>query len=190
MGASNNAPNFYRDEAQIDCLLNLIKGIITTPNDEKIQKYGSQLHAYKYALENPNNGKGAIKISKMGVVSVNPESMELKDGKIIGRAVINPWGYSFFFHEWSGVDFGLIISTIKSANLDNLTGFVKISRFLSMKNSSTIISFFTFSNAIIIKRIGAKVCIQRIFLAACCPFFLPESIFYYDQFRQIFFIIC
>lgn len=56
---------------------------ITKPDDEKIQKYGSQLHAYKYALENPNNGKEPLRISKMGVVSVNPESMELKEGKII-----------------------------------------------------------------------------------------------------------
>ena len=56
---------------------------ITKPDDEKIQKYGSQLHAYKFALENPNNGKAPTKISKMGVVSVNPESMDLKNGKIV-----------------------------------------------------------------------------------------------------------
>jgi len=56
---------------------------ITTPDEEKIQKYASQLHAYKFALENPDNGNAPIKISKLGVVSVNPDSMELKNGKIV-----------------------------------------------------------------------------------------------------------
>jgi hypothetical protein len=54
---------------------------ITTPDDEKIQKYKSQLHAYKYALENPAQGY-PIKVSKLGVVSVNPETMKHHDGKI------------------------------------------------------------------------------------------------------------
>lgn len=56
---------------------------ITTPDEEKIQKYATQLHAYKYALEHPDNGKAPIQISKMGVVSINPESMKLLDGKIV-----------------------------------------------------------------------------------------------------------
>lgn len=56
---------------------------ITTPVEEKIQRYASQLHAYKYALENPDTGKGSIKISKMGVVSVSPESMKLINGSIV-----------------------------------------------------------------------------------------------------------
>lgn len=55
---------------------------ITTPDEEKIQKYTSQLHAYKFALENPENGE-PIKISQMGIVSVNPEKMKLVDGKIV-----------------------------------------------------------------------------------------------------------
>lgn len=55
---------------------------ITTPDEEKISKYASQLHAYKFALENPENGE-PIKISKMGVVSINPEEMKLVDGKVI-----------------------------------------------------------------------------------------------------------
>lgn len=56
---------------------------ITKPDDEKIQKYGTQLHAYKYALEYPANGKEPIKISQMGIVSVNPDAMELRNGKIV-----------------------------------------------------------------------------------------------------------
>lgn len=59
---------------------------ITTPDEEKIQKYATQLHAYKFALENPNTGKPAINVSKMGVVSINPEQMELVDGKILFTA--------------------------------------------------------------------------------------------------------
>lgn len=55
---------------------------ITTPDEEKISKYTSQLHAYKFALENPENG-ASIKISKMGVVSINPEEMKLVNGKVI-----------------------------------------------------------------------------------------------------------
>ncbi len=55
---------------------------ITTPDEEKISKYASQLHAYKFALENPANGE-PIRISKMGVVSINPEEMKLVDGKVV-----------------------------------------------------------------------------------------------------------
>lgn len=60
----------------------LIDFKITTPDDERIlKKYRSQLHAYKYALENPAEGN-PIKISKMGAVSIHPDDMELVDGKI------------------------------------------------------------------------------------------------------------
>ncbi len=56
---------------------------ITTPDEEKIlKKYSSQLHAYKFALENPLEGT-PIKISKMGAVSINPDEMKLVNGKII-----------------------------------------------------------------------------------------------------------
>lgn len=56
---------------------------ITTPDEEKIlKKYTSQLHAYKYALENPME-REPIKISKMGAVSINPDEMKLVNGKII-----------------------------------------------------------------------------------------------------------
>ena len=61
----------------------LIDFKITTPDEEKIQKYASQLHAYKFALENPSNGTKPLKITKMGVVSINPEEMKLVDGKVV-----------------------------------------------------------------------------------------------------------
>ncbi|EKD57746.1 MAG: hypothetical protein ACD_57C00162G0008 [uncultured bacterium] len=56
---------------------------ITTPDEEKIQKYASQLQAYKFALENPERGDKPLKITKMGVVSINPEEMKLIDGKVV-----------------------------------------------------------------------------------------------------------
>jgi hypothetical protein len=56
---------------------------ITTPDEEKIlKKYTSQLHAYKFALENPMEGE-PIKISKMGAVSINPLEMKLVNGKVV-----------------------------------------------------------------------------------------------------------
>ena len=55
---------------------------ITNPDEEQIKKFASQLHGYKFALENPAEGK-PIKVSKMGVISVNPDSIEHKDGKFV-----------------------------------------------------------------------------------------------------------
>ncbi len=56
---------------------------IASPDGEKIlKKYSSQLHAYKFALENPLKGE-PVKISKMGVVTINPEEMKLSDGKVV-----------------------------------------------------------------------------------------------------------
>lgn len=56
---------------------------ITTPDDEKILKrYSSQLHAYKFALENPET-ETPIKISKMGVITINPDKMDLVNGKVV-----------------------------------------------------------------------------------------------------------
>lgn len=60
---------------------------ITTPDEEKLLKrYSSQLQAYKFALENPAAGT-PYKISKLGIVSVNPEEMRLVNGKIVFTAV-------------------------------------------------------------------------------------------------------
>jgi hypothetical protein len=59
---------------------------ITTPDEEKIfKKYSSQLHAYKYALENPLE-ETPIKISKMGALSINPDEMKLVNGKVVFTA--------------------------------------------------------------------------------------------------------
>lgn len=55
---------------------------ISDSNEEKAQKFKWQLHAYKYALENPSYGP-VKKISKMGLIIVSPESIEFKDGKVV-----------------------------------------------------------------------------------------------------------
>ena len=60
----------------------LIDFKITNPDEEKIlKKYTSQLHAYKFALENPAEGKPE-KISMMGAVSVHPDEMDIENGKL------------------------------------------------------------------------------------------------------------
>jgi hypothetical protein len=60
---------------------------ITAPDEEKILKrYSSQLHAYKFALENPAEEKAPIKISRMGAVSINPDEMKLINGKVVFTA--------------------------------------------------------------------------------------------------------
>lgn len=55
---------------------------ITKPDAEQVQKYASQLHAYKYALENPAK-KEPITISQMGIIAVSPDSIEHQDGAFI-----------------------------------------------------------------------------------------------------------
>jgi len=55
---------------------------ITKPDEDQVQKFASQLHGYKFALENPAEGE-PIKISKMGLISVSPDEIEHKNGKFI-----------------------------------------------------------------------------------------------------------
>src|SRR3990167_4462189 len=58
---------------------------ITDPNEEKIQKFFAQLHAYKFALENPAFGE-AKKVSKMGVIAINPQEISFQDEDVIFKA--------------------------------------------------------------------------------------------------------
>ena len=58
---------------------------ITDPTEEKIQKFASQLQAYKFALENPSFGP-AQKVSKMGIIAVNPEDISFPGDKVIFKA--------------------------------------------------------------------------------------------------------
>ncbi|PIZ45829.1 hypothetical protein COY30_01280 [Candidatus Woesebacteria bacterium CG_4_10_14_0_2_um_filter_44_9] len=58
---------------------------ITDPNGDKIQKFFTQLHAYKFALENPAFGEPK-KVSKMGVVAINPEEITFPGDIVIFKA--------------------------------------------------------------------------------------------------------
>jgi len=55
---------------------------ISTPNDDKIEKYKTQLGAYKFALENPVRGKPA-KITKLGLLIFYPESVSFKNSEAL-----------------------------------------------------------------------------------------------------------
>lgn len=58
---------------------------ITDPTEDKIQKFFPQLHAYKFAMENPSYGEPK-KISKMGVIAINPEEIAFPGEQIIFKA--------------------------------------------------------------------------------------------------------
>jgi len=55
---------------------------ITDPKEEKLEKFTRQLHAYKFALENPQMG-ASKKVVKMGVVVVSPESIHIDKGGFV-----------------------------------------------------------------------------------------------------------
>lgn len=56
---------------------------IANPETDKIlKKYKSQLHAYKYALENPQENE-SIKVTKMGVVTIHPVEMVLNNSRVV-----------------------------------------------------------------------------------------------------------
>lgn len=58
---------------------------ITDPNEDKIQKFFTQLHAYKFALENPSFGEPK-KVSKMGVIAISPEEISFPGEDVIFKA--------------------------------------------------------------------------------------------------------
>jgi len=58
---------------------------ITDPTEDKMQRFFPQLHAYKFALENPSFGE-AKKVSKMGVIAINPEDISFPGDTIIFKA--------------------------------------------------------------------------------------------------------
>lgn len=56
---------------------------ITEPKSEDLYKFSNQLHAYKFALENPLDGVRKIdKISKLGLLILSPGSVEIRDMEI------------------------------------------------------------------------------------------------------------
>lgn len=59
---------------------------ITDPNDEKIQKFTQQLHAYKFALENPAAGE-IKKVSKMGIIAITPEKIDFPGDTVVFKSI-------------------------------------------------------------------------------------------------------
>jgi CRISPR/Cas system-associated exonuclease Cas4 (RecB family) len=55
---------------------------ISQPADDKIEKYKTQLGAYKFALENPKEGK-AIKISRLGLLIFYPDQAKFEEGEAL-----------------------------------------------------------------------------------------------------------
>jgi len=51
---------------------------ISTANIDKVDKYKTQLNAYKFALENPKTGN-AIKITKLALLTFYPDTVTYKD---------------------------------------------------------------------------------------------------------------
>lgn len=53
---------------------------ISQPHDDKIDKYKSQLAAYRFALQNPAQGK-AVNVTKIGLLIFYPDGVSFKSGK-------------------------------------------------------------------------------------------------------------
>lgn len=54
---------------------------LSKPEEDKIEKYKTQLGAYKFALENPLDGEG-IKITKLGLLIFYPDEVRIKNGDL------------------------------------------------------------------------------------------------------------
>lgn len=55
---------------------------ISSPNEEKIAKYRTQLEAYKYALENPGWGEPK-KLANMGLLVLYPDKARFENGEAL-----------------------------------------------------------------------------------------------------------
>ena len=55
---------------------------ITSPDDDKVTKYQTQLQAYHYAFEFPEKGEPKV-ITKLGLIVVYPDKVFLKKGQAI-----------------------------------------------------------------------------------------------------------
>jgi len=54
---------------------------ISKPKDDKIEKYKTQLFSYKFALENPIQGK-PVKVTELALLIFYPETVEFKDNTV------------------------------------------------------------------------------------------------------------
>src|SRR5436190_114906 len=58
---------------------------ITNPKDESLYKFGTQLHAYKYAIENPATGN-PVQIDRLGLLIISPEEVRFHKGYVFFRS--------------------------------------------------------------------------------------------------------
>jgi CRISPR/Cas system-associated exonuclease Cas4 (RecB family) len=58
---------------------------MTESKDEDLKKFDRQLHAYKYALENPENGESLF-ISKLGLLVISPADIKPHKGFVYYKA--------------------------------------------------------------------------------------------------------
>lgn len=56
---------------------------ITDPKEDQAKKFANQLHAYKFALENPVNGDTPKKVSKMGLITISPKEISFRKGSVV-----------------------------------------------------------------------------------------------------------
>lgn len=55
------------------------------PKEDAMAKFDRQLHAYKFALENPLEGGNSVEISKLGLMVYKPEKISLHKGYVYYR---------------------------------------------------------------------------------------------------------
>lgn len=89
---------------------------ISDPKEEKIQKFTHQLHAYKFALENPHYGPKR-KVTKMGVVVVAPEAINFEAGAVAFKST--PRWYEIPQNMGGFFDFISQVSTLLNDPLPN-----------------------------------------------------------------------
>lgn len=58
---------------------------MTDPGSDNLAKFDRQLHAYKFALENPLEGEKPLQITKLGLVVYKPTEVTLHKGQVYYR---------------------------------------------------------------------------------------------------------
>ena len=74
--------NFTSPAGGPDETYTLVDLKISQPQEDKIEKYKTQLMAYKFALENPKSGK-PIQITKAGLLLFYPDTVTFKAGSAV-----------------------------------------------------------------------------------------------------------
>lgn len=87
---------------------------ISQPKEDKIDKYKTQLGAYKFALENPTKGE-SYKISRLGLLIFYPEDVEFKKG--IARIDFPPKWLEIPCDEKHFIDFAKEVDELLSGPL-------------------------------------------------------------------------